>query len=109
MMRTTVSAFCLERIFGTISPKIRITTVTKIVAMVDANAMLSWNRFMTIRVEQVEMAMLARLLPMRMADSEVVNLSQMAYATLAVQLPHSQALRKRILLAVLKAISEAEK
>ena len=98
-----------ESTFGIISPKISITTVTRIVAIVDASATLSLKRFITISVVQVEIAILARLLPISIAESEVVNLSQILNAILAVQLPHSQALRSRILFAVLKAISEAEK
>ena len=73
MMRATVSACCLERTLGMISPKMRMITVTRMVEIVDAVQTLSRNRFITIRVEQVEIAMFARLLPMRIAESDVVK------------------------------------
>ena len=58
---------------------------------------------------QVETAMFARLLPIRIADRAVVNFSVMPKAIFAVLLPPSAARRRRILLEELKAISEAEK
>ena len=106
---TTLSAFCFAKTLGRISPKIRITTVTRIVAMVDARPTLSLKRFITIRVVQVETAMFARLLPISIAERAMVNFSVMSYAILAVLLPPSAARRRRILFAELKAISDAEK
>ena len=68
----------LARILGIISPKIKITTVTRIVEIVDANATLSRKRLITISVVHVEIAIFARLLPIRIAESEVVNLQQIS-------------------------------
>ena len=107
--RDTPSACCLARLLGTISPQMRITMVTTMVATVDATPTCSGNRSIMISVVQVETAMLARLLPIRIEESDVVKFSAMSCAILAVFEPSSAARRKRILFAELKAISDAEK
>jgi hypothetical protein len=53
--------------------------------------------------------MFARLLPISIAERAVWNFSAMLKAIFAVLLPLSAALRRRILFAELKAISDAEK
>ena len=106
---TTVSAFCFAITLGMISPNISMITVTRIVAIVEAMATLFLKRSITIRVLQVETAILARLLPIRMVESATVNFSVMEKASFADLLPPSAARRRRILFAELNAISDAEK
>ena len=55
----------------------------------------------------METAIFARLFPISMAESAVVNFSLISKASFAVLLPPSAARRRRILLDELKAISDA--
>ena len=110
--RTTVSACCLQRRLGTISPKINTIIVMIIVESVEASASPPFTfakSAMAIDVDAVEAAILARLLPIRMAERAVVKLSLILHASRAVREPDSLALRKRILFEALKDISLPEK
>ena len=74
--RTTVSACCLQRSFGTISPNMRTITVMITVERVDASAsppFMFASNAIAMEVAAVEAAILARLLPMSIADSAVVK------------------------------------
>ena len=109
---TTVSACCLHKSFGTISPKIKTITVIITVARVEAIAsppLTPDSSAMAIEVAAVDAAIFARLLPISIAERAMVKCSLILFASLAVLEPASPALRRRILLAALKDISLPEK
>ena len=102
----TDSAWFLAKVFGEISPKVRMARVS---TTVERTAPYSRKKRVKSTVPRVEAVMLTMLLPTRMVESRRSKSSASARADAARRLPSSALFRRRILFREEKAVSVAEK